>query len=161
MLGKLDDEHFANSDKDSDVEVEIESKQESVHSPEKVNLPEPSSLVIELENDKDFPEINLPDYKDIHKVDSLNQPQSSLITNEGDQLPKVEAPEERVSKDEENQINFIDMMHRVRLSDETRQGLIQLMNMGFYDFQKVLAALKKNDNDVEKATIELCASNFN
>lgn len=35
------------------------------------------------------------------------------------------------------------------------------MNMGFYDFQKVLRALKKNDNDVEKATIELCAGGFN
>lgn len=131
LLGKLNDENFALSDKDSEVEVEIdsspillESNQLAVEPVMDIIMPEPSSLVVELENDKDFPEIKLPDYKDIQKVDSMNQPQASLITNDGVpmQLPIVEAPfeENKVSDDDQNQINFIEQMHKFTLHDETR-----------------------------------------
>ena len=56
---------------------------------------------------------------------------------------------------EMNKINYIDMLDSASFSSEYKANLINLMNMGFMDFDKNLAALQKNSNNLELTCSEI------
>ncbi len=48
-----------------------------------------------------------------------------------------------------NKINYIDMLDSANFSSDYRANMVNLMNMGFMDFNKNLTALQKNFNNLE------------
>merc|ERR1712224_562884 len=78
------------------------------------------------------------------------------------QIPKTFAPQAQeiystpnavhasnLNASEMNKINYIDMLDSANFSSEYKANLVSLMNMGFMDFNKNLAALQKNANNLE------------
>jgi len=52
-------------------------------------------------------------------------------------------------KKEMEKINYVDMLDSANFSSDYRANMINLMNMGFMDFNKNLVALQKNFNNLE------------
>ena len=46
-------------------------------------------------------------------------------------------------------------MHKIKLSDEYRENLLQIMSMGFMNFDSNLEVLKKCDNRLDEAMAKM------
>jgi len=82
------------------------------------------------------------------------QKSSSLVDDESFKISEVSSPsllkqQSDVSQADQARITYIDQMHSQSLSDDYRQNLLQLMNMGFMDFKHNLKMLKQNKNNID------------
>ena len=79
------------------------------------------------------------------------QPQASL----NDQEPTLQSPEKKkeehlgLTDSDKERIEYIEKMHTQDLPDDTKANLIELMNMGYLDFDKNLQMLKQANNNIE------------
>lgn len=76
-------------------------------------------------------------------------PEAQQINSTPQGINKSKVNVSNLNVSEMNKINYIDKLDSANFSSDYKANLINLMNMGFMDFNKNLTALQKNFNNLE------------
>lgn len=137
LLNKLENNNLQQSDE----EVEFESMSSPSIKIDRgfSSIQQQVSQVEEIifdDRDKEF------DHKPLEKVVSLEQPQHDFIESTAQCIKK-----EEISSAESERILFIERLHS-EVQEEYHANMIELLNIGFSDFDKNLRTLKECENDI-------------